>query len=61
MPTGLEDVPTMTLLDYVYDCEFSNRQNAYDELKAREIKENDADDSTQHRGGIRPGHSPLVG
>lgn len=31
-----------------------------DELKFREIKENDADDSTQHRGGIRPNHQPLV-
>lgn len=29
------------------------------ELLGREIKENDIDDSSQHRGGSRPNHQPL--
>lgn len=30
-----------------------------EELEYRLIKENDADDSPQHRGGARPTHQPL--
>jgi len=30
------------------------------ELTGREIKEDDDDDTLQHRGGIRPRHAPIV-
>jgi hypothetical protein len=50
---------TEQLIDFVEDGNQIGHQDAVDELRARLIKENDADDSPQHRGGIRPTHQPI--
>lgn len=61
----MQDVTTMDTKDIVAALEpyVSGDQSGtelLDELKFREVKENDLDDTTKHRGGIRPNHQPLV-
>lgn len=51
---------TMELLTLIETHVAPAGQSAFNELKSREIKENDTDDGVQHRGGIRPKKSPLV-
>lgn len=60
MPETIADATTMQLIEWLNDCEFSNRNMVYLELKAREIKENDPEDAPDTRGGIRPKHHSIV-
>lgn len=60
MPNGAEEKTTIELIDIVSNCEHTLYTAACIELADRIIEENDADDSPQHRGGIRPYRAPIV-
>lgn len=52
---------TIALVSYIKNNpEAANLGGAWVELESRIIEENDADDTTQHRGGIRPENAPRV-
>lgn len=61
MPTAIENRTTEDLLTNQLPLYVSgtNGNAIVAELVLRLIKENDVDDSTQHRGGTRPNHLPL--
>lgn len=61
MPNGAESYSTVDLLTIAADPENALYTAAFLELNDRIIKQGDADDNAQSRGGIRPYHSPLVG
>lgn len=57
----MEEQTTEQLLEVIQQGFLSAPQGeALTELQARIIKENDEDDSAQHRGGVRPLHAPIV-
>lgn len=56
----MEELTTIQLLDIIANIEAANWTMALQELESRVIQENDADDTPQHRGGIRPTHAPIV-
>lgn len=61
MPTPIENRDTTDLLEQLYlYISGTTGQAMHAELTLRVIKENDADDSEQHRGGIRPKRNPIV-
>lgn len=56
-----ESYSTEDLWTYIKNnVEAGNWSTACAEMDARFIQENDADDTEQHRGGIRPEHAPRV-
>lgn len=58
---NMEEQTTAQLLETIQAGFLSQPQSeALDELFARIIKQNDVDDSAQHRGGVRPNHAPIV-
>lgn len=60
MPS-VESQTTMQLIATIDSGVLSSpQQAAVTELIYREIKENDADDQENLRGGIRPHHAPIV-
>lgn len=52
--------PTTELLEIAGEPAHIAWQEAIDELKFRVIKQDDDDDTPQHRGGVRPTHAPIV-
>ena len=57
---NIQNFTTEELLDAMDQFVAPAGQAYLDELRAREIKQDDEDDTEQHRGGIRPNHQPLV-
>ena len=60
MPQTPENMSTMELLNELQQYILNPGMQYYNELLNREIKEEDDDDTEQHRGGVRPYHAPLV-
>lgn len=60
MPNGAEEKTTIELLAIAGNPEHTLWTAALLELNDRVIEENDDDDSPQHRGGVRPGHAPIL-
>lgn len=61
MPNGAESLTTVELIAVLKNPEHALWTAAGMEMSDRVIEENDADDDEQHRGGVRPGHAPLIG
>ncbi len=60
MPNGAESYSTVDLLTIAANPEHTLNTAAFLELNDRIIKQGDADDNAQSRGGIRPGHAPIL-
>lgn len=60
MPNPYVNTSTKDILTSLEDGNVIGAAEMLDELRTREIKEWDADDNTQVRGGIRPGHAPIL-
>ena len=59
MPS-IENQTTMQLLAIVESNTLQPGLAALNELKAREIKQGDSDNTAQVKGGLRPEHVPRV-
>lgn len=60
MPNGAETLTTIQLIAVLKNPEHTLYTAAGIEIEDRVIEASDADDDTQHRGGIRPGHAPIL-
>jgi len=57
---NIQNFTTEELLEALGQYVAPAGDDLFEELVSRVIKENDDDDSEQHRGGIRPRHAPIV-
>lgn len=55
-----ENADTTQLVETIKDPNNMGWQDAVDELEYRIIKQDDDDDTPEHRGGVRPKHRPIL-